>query len=83
MSIRRTLWDVVRDTLGRRNDAPENVKRTRVSRARFERDRNSLVAHPERDLSEWVRPNVEGLGKGPRKSSSDWEAVVRGEHKEK
>ncbi len=74
---RRTLWDVVRDALGRANDAPENAKRTRISRVRFERDRNSQVVHPERELSEWVRPNLE------RPSKKEWDAIVRGEYREK
>lgn len=74
---RRTLWDAVRDALGRRNDAPDDVKRTRVSRVRFERGRNSRVVHPERDLSEWVRPNLERPGK------KEWDAIVRGDYKEK
>lgn len=79
---RRTLWDVVRDALGRSNDTQNNTKRTRITRARFERDHNSQVVHPERELSEWVRPKLERPDI-PRKAAKEWDAIVRGEYREK
>lgn len=71
---RRTLWDVVRDVLGRRNDDADEPPRTRISVARFERPRE--VVHPERDLSEWVSQKKEHPG------IAEWDAIVKGKYKE-
>lgn len=71
---RRTLWDAVRDALGRRKAQSDDKPRTRISVARFERPRE--VVHPERDLSEWVRPKLEHPG------ISEWDAIVKGKYKD-